>query len=434
MSGKAILLVMMGFSLLFIMAGNFWNGVSGRMTDNYVDYFNKTTSHNIAISGANMAANEIFLDPTWTSGYNNLDYQKGKLYVAVNILDAFKNTRQIYSIGIFNHDTSRVKVTFAPSKFSKFAYYSVSEGGNIWWTKQDTVWGPFHTQGDLLAFQKPSFYGKATFKGKIDYYTNQKTDAPYFHGGFEQGVDLPMPADGVTALVAPAKSSGLYFDGTKTQTQTVTTTDRRGRTRTTTTTIPMTDVYMQFQGDYLLYRYTSSGAYTDTAYLPTDAANGLIVMDKGNIHMQGTVSGAYTVGCTGSSSTGTVYLDDDIVYQHNPKTDPTCTDMLGIVTQNKCLITDNTANKSDININASIYVQDSGFGAENYSTRPVSGNINLVGGIIQDTRQAVGTFNGSTGKYLSGFAKQYRYDDRFLVASPPYFPGTGGYEIVSWYE
>ena len=65
-------------------------------------------------------------------------------------------------------------------------------------------------------------------------------------------------------------------------------------------------------------------------------------------------------------------------------------------------------------------------------TRKVGGNINLIGGIIQDTRQAVGTFSG--GKIVSGFAKQYKYDDRFLVASPPFFPGTGGYEIVSWYE
>jgi hypothetical protein len=434
MSGKAILLVMMGFSLLLMVAGNFWNGVGGRMTDNYVDYFNKTTSHNIAISGANMAANEVFLDPTWTDGYNGLDYQNGKLYVAVQVLDAFKNIRQIISVGIFNHDTSFVKVTLAPSKFSKFAYYSVSEGGNIWWTKKDTVWGPFHTQGNLLAFQKPSFYGKASSKGKIEYYTNKKTDAPYFHGGYEQGVDLPMPSDGVTALVAPAQSGGLYFDGTQTQTTTETRVDRRGRTRTTTTTIPMTDVYMQFQGDYLLYRFTDSGAYTDTVYLPTAAPNGLIVMDNGNIHMQGTISGAYTVGCTGSSSKGTVYLDDDIVYQNNPKTDPTSTDMLGIVAENKCLITDNSANSNDININASIYVQDNGFGSENYASRPVGGNINLMGGIIQDTRQAVGTFSGSTGQIISGFNKQYRYDNRFLVASPPFFPGTGGYEIVSWYE
>jgi hypothetical protein len=53
-------------------------------------------------------------------------------------------------------------------------------------------------------------------------------------------------------------------------------------------------------------------------------------------------------------------------------------------------------------------------------------------GIIQNTRQAVGTFN--SGVIKTGFSKSYRYDDRFMTASPPFFPGTGGFEIVSWYE
>lgn len=409
MSGKAIFLVVMGFSLLFMIAGLFYNDVSGRMTDNYIEYFDQTTAHNIAVSGANMAANQIFLDPTWTAGYNNLSYQNGRLNVKVNVLDAFKNVRQIYSIGIFNRDTSRVKVTLSPSKFSKFAYYSISEGGTIWWMNKDTVWGPFHTQDYLRAATHPSFYGKASSKKSILYYTNQKTDAPYFHGGYEQGVDLPMPSDGVTALKTPASDGGFYYNA-------------KGKT-----------LYMQFDGDYLYYRTTSTGPYTDTLFLPSSAPNGVIYVENGNVHMQGTISGAYTLGCSGTTSTtGTVYLDDDIVYKHNPKTDPTCTDMLGIVAQNNVLITDNLPNKSNININASIYVQNGGFGAQNYDTRPVSGNINLVGGIIQNTRQAVGTFSGTT--ILHGFAKQYKYDDRFMVASPPFFPGTGGYEIVSWYE
>ncbi|HEY6437259.1 MAG TPA: hypothetical protein VIY47_11770, partial [Ignavibacteriaceae bacterium] len=74
-----------------------------------------------------------------------------------------------------------------------------------------------------------------------------------------------------------------------------------------------------------------------------------------------------------------------------------------------------------------------GFGAVNHNTRPKSGNINLLGGIIQNTRKAVGMF-GSDGKIKNGFAKRYAYDNRLLVASPPFFPGTGGFEIVSWYE
>jgi len=269
----------------------------------------------------------------------------------------------------------------------------------------------------LYASNKPSFYGKASSKGKIKYLTSQKVDAPYFHGGYEPGVDLPMPTNGVSALKAPSKDGGIYFDGTL-------------KVKKTT----LSDVYMEFQGDNLLFRYTSSGAYTDTLYLPTAAPNGVIFMDNGNIHMKGTVKGAYTIGVSGTSGKGNVYLDDDIVYQNNPKTNPTSTDMLGIVAQSKVLITENIANLTNININASIYVQDGGFGSENYATRPVSGNINLMGGIIQNTRQAVGTFNSKTNTISSGFAKQYRYDDRFRLASPPFFPGTGGYEILSWYE
>jgi len=418
MSGKAILLVMMGFSMLFMVAGNFFNGVSGRMTDNNIDYFNKTTSHNIAISAANLAANNLFLDKYWTTGYNNIDYQNGKYFVNVSLLydasisltDTF---RQVTSIGIFNRDTSFVKLVLGPSKFSKFAYYSISEGGSIYWMNKDTVWGPFHTQGDLLASLKPTFYGKATFKGKIKYETSEKVDAPNFHGGFEKGVNVPMPDSGVSKLKAPSKDGGIYFDGK----------------------LPgKSTLYLEFQGDYLLYKYNSSGTYIDTFYLPTDAPNGVIFMDNGNIRMKGTVKGAYTVGCYGStsSSTGSVYLDDDIVYQNNPVINPHSTDMLGIVAQNQVLITDNTANNHDININASIYVQENGFGAEHYNDGTVNGKINLIGGIIQKTRKAVGQFNGKT--ITSGFSKQYKYDERFRVVSPPFYPGTGGYEILAWYE
>ena len=46
---------------------------------------------------------------------------------------------------------------------------------------------------------------------------------------------------------------------------------------------------MKFEGDYLLYKFKTAGPpYTDTLYLPTVAKNGLILMDNGNIHMQGT--------------------------------------------------------------------------------------------------------------------------------------------------
>ncbi|MEE9450421.1 MAG: hypothetical protein V3V72_10260, partial [Ignavibacteriaceae bacterium] len=108
------------------------------------------------------------------------------------------------------------------------------------------------------------------------------------------------------------------------------------------------------------------------------------------------------------------------------------TDLLGIIAENDILITDNFPNHSDINIQASIYSQNGGFGAENYKSRPISGNINLLGGIIQHIRRAVGTFDKNGTK--SGFSKRYRYDERLMLASPPMFPNTGSFEIVSWFE
>ena len=167
---------------------------------------------------------------------------------------------------------------------------------------------------------------------------------------------------------------------------------------------------------------------TESTYLSNVMApNGVIYVEGMDVRLKGTVKGQYTV-----AGEGDIYLDDDIVYSQDPVKNPNSSDILGIVAQNNVLITDNTANHSDINIDASIFCEKGGFGADNYDKRPDSGDINLIGGIIQNTRQAVGTFNGSGLK--TGFAKRYAYDNRMMSISPPSFPGTGSYEIVSWLE
>ncbi|MDX1373626.1 MAG: hypothetical protein R3321_14230, partial [Nitrososphaeraceae archaeon] len=221
-------------------------------------------------------------------------------------------------------------------------------------------------------------------------------------------VDLPLPTDAVDDFEPIADDDGFKITGQDT-------------------------VYMTFDRDTLRYRFSYSA--TDTAvYLPSVAPNGLIFVKNSILRMKGIVKGQYTIGCssTGGSGAGTIYLDDDIVFDKDPRIYPNSSDLLGICAENSVLITDNGPNHSDINIHGSVYCEKGGFGAENYKYRPVSGNINLLGGIIQNTRKAVGTF--SKGSINHGFAKRYLYDQRLLVASPPFFPGTGGFEIVSWLE
>jgi hypothetical protein len=56
----------------------------------------------------------------------------------------------------------------------------------------------------------------------------------------------------------------------------------------------------------------------------------------------------------------------------------------------------------------------------------------MLGGIQQYQRGPVGTFSGSS--IVSGFRKNYRYDERLMIDSPPLYPTTGSYEVLSWYE
>jgi len=409
MSGKATFIVIIGFTILFMVAIRNFGNISGEGVSNMVGYYSEMIAHNIAVSGANLAANQIFVDPTWQDGYSNESFSGGTVNVSVNIIDAYKNIRQITSTGSYHGMVSVVQVTLSPSKFSKFAYYSVSEGSSIWWMAKDTVWGPFHTQDNLRVSKHPTFYGKASSLKSIIYQTNKTTDKPNFLGGYESGVNVPLPTDAVDKMETPAVDNGHSFTGHDT-------------------------VYICFARDSIKYKYSYSAPYT-TEYLPDFAPNGIIFAKNSVLRLQGTVKGQYTVACnstTSSTGKGSIWLDDNIVYDKDPRQYPTSTDMLGICAENYVWITNNTPNRTNINIQASIYSEKFGFGAQDYSSGAPRGTINLFGGIIHKTRAAVGQFSGTTVTH--GYSKSYRYDERFMLASPPYFPGTGGFEIVSWLE
>jgi hypothetical protein len=400
MAGKAILFVVAGFSLIFLVVEYNMGNVSTRAVSNFADYYLENYAHEAAVSGANFAANQIFLNQTWSEGYSNMDYKGAKLDVKVEIIDALRNIKKISSTADYQGIKQTVEVTLVPSKFSKFAYYSISEGANIYWTSNDTVWGPFHTQDKFKVSGNPVFFGKVTtLKG----YTKTGTSKPKFYGGYESGINLPFPADGITNVAAEASSGGNTITGKDT-------------------------VYVTFASDSIKVKYSFKGA--ETSYLASAfSPNGVIfVKNAKTVRTKGTVKGQYTL----ASDKGDIYLDDNIVYNADPLKNPNSTDVLGIVAKSNVIITDNAVNNKDINIDASIYCETGSFSAQNYDKRPVSGTISLLGGIIQNTRGAVGTFSGT--KIKSGFTKSYRYDDRLLLTYPPAFPGTGGYEIVSWYE
>ncbi len=403
--GKLAFFLVLGFSAIFLIMGHNANQVASRSVQNMVDYHAKTVAYNIAVTGANLAANEIFLDDNWQTGFSNKAFDGGYLDADVVILDPILNIRKLTTKGTYRGVSKTVEVIFKPSSFSKFAYLSTNDPGWLYWSYKDTIWGPFHSEGEINSYRHPVFYGKATTKIGVHNYQSEELDAPRFYGGYESGVSISFPSSGITDLMNMAGSGGHLFNGQDT-------------------------VYITFAGDSLKYRYAANDPDT-TVLAQSFAPNGVIFANDATVRLKGTVKGQYTVGSTGPPPKGNIYLDDDIVYNNDPRIDPNSTDILGIVSKNNILITNNLANSSDINVHASIYSEDYGFGAGWSSFTQPNGFINLYGGIQNKARVQIGIIKNGD---VWGFNRRYKYDQRLMLISPPGYPGTGDLEIVSWLE
>ena len=402
--GKASLLMVIGFSTALLMIGSNISKVSSASMDNYLSYFRTSQAHNIAAAGTNLAARSLWENPTWRGGFSRKSYLGGFFNSSVTDLGA--NQVQVVTTAEFMDEVSTVAVLLQPSSFSRFGYYSNQEG-NIWWITGDTVWGPMHTQDNIRVAGSPAFMQRVTSLKSL--LKSKKTDSPQFLGGYEGGVNVAMPAN-LDPLKMAASNGGKLFDGPD-------------------------SLYLDFQANGQIKWKQGSGEVWNIDNLNSFAPNGAIYINGGNVHVKGVLNGKVTVGAggtNGNNKQGNIFIDDDITYYEHPKTGSD--DFLGLVAENNIVIADRPETRGDLKIRASMFCRSGGVTAENYQGRPVEGKIELIGGIQQNKRGAVGTFSGSPPQRVSGYLKNYQYDDRLMFDAPPYFPSTGNYEIVSWFE
>ncbi|MEX1276002.1 MAG: hypothetical protein WEB62_00150 [Bacteroidota bacterium] len=403
--GRTSLIMIMGFSTALMMFGFDLSKVSTAAYENYIGYYERTTAHNIAASVANMACNEFFRDSTWNaSSYSNLSIFNGTAKATIQKFSVGdeKHARLTVSTQYLNaRDT--IIVLWGQSRFSKFAYYSNVEG-SIWWVTGDTVWGPFHTQDKMRAAGTPVFEGKATNRDGL--ILKDTAAHPQFLGGYQTGVSVSLPND-MSTIENSASAGGRLITGANT-------------------------VYLTFNSDGTLNHKIGSASWVNNVAISTWAPNGVICVKSGDLRIKGTVNGKVTIAATGSTR-GRVYLDDDIKYAADPRVGAS-DDIMGICAQNNIIMTDNTANQTNIQIDAALFSLNGGLSAENYNEGDPRGVIDLYGGITQNSRQAVGTFSGTPPVINHGYRKNYRYDARLMQEAPPFFPLTGVYEILSWYE
>lgn len=173
-----------------------------------------------------------------------------------------------------------------------------------------------------------------------------------------------------------------------------------------------------------------------------------VVFVDGKVAISGTLRGRVTLAATDQ-----IIIADDLVYSVDPGSG-TCTDIMGLFSGGDVVVADNTINApvqawsgssyrtyddtKDEFVHGVVLALDV-FTVENYgsgsgsaedceSTNWGRGCLYLTGGIIQNTRGAVGTSGGT------GNLKRYSYDTCGASDPPPYFPTTGHFTKAQIYN
>jgi hypothetical protein len=156
-----------------------------------------------------------------------------------------------------------------------------------------------------------------------------------------------------------------------------------------------------------------------------------LIFVNGNVNISGTMTGGLDIVtcstsnvtgglCNGSSSSN-ITVTNNLLYPAANKTmvsgDPTAdlSDSLGLIAQNSVIVAD----VSNIEIDAAILALSDSFYVNNYSGAGTLGTLNVFGSIAQNFRGPVAT--SSNGNIVSGYSKNYNYDNSLQTLFPPFF-------------
>ena len=221
-----------------------------------------------------------------------------------------------------------------------------------------------------------------------------------------------MPTDIPQETIDEAQNGGLYFS--------------------------KKHVWMDFRSDgtvRICAKNSSSnpnpGQYTTYSIASTNGT--FYVTNSGprpTVRVWGTVNGKVTI-----ASKGKIWITDDLVCADNPQTNPNSDDMIGLVAA-KDIVVRNNQHLQDRTIQATIMTMNQAiannknFWVHRYQYQEY-GTLHVYGGIIQNSRGAVGTFGGGS---RTGYLKDYEWDSRLAAMNPPNFPSLFVLKKIAWWD
>ena len=279
MVGRGTLIVIVGFTIIFGIAGTYWNRMSTGSVDNFLEYYNQSTAHSIAEAAANLGGNQIFVNqPSNSSFHLSGSFSAGQYYVEVDSTGQYQMqltaTGTYPPSGVRGSVTETIQVMFGANNFSTFGIYTASMSG-VYLTTGDTVWGTFHSEGSLNVTGTPVFYGRVTSLNGIS-----GGGHPIFYGSYQSGVSIPWSSTSVAYVLSAATSGGQIINNPSSPS-------------------PF-DVYMTLNSNATVTYHTSLHMTDTTATLSSFAPNGVIFVNNGNLHLKGTVNGQYTIAAGGA--------------------------------------------------------------------------------------------------------------------------------------
>ena len=417
MGGKASLLLVIAFGVLFGIVGSNMLRTSNEATDNLVDYYKKAKAHNIATSALNMAANKVFINHTWNTGINR-DIDDGSVVVSVQNFGTYG--KKLISISNYEGYKDTAIAWLEPKNFAQYGnFYDVM--GSVWAAAGDTFSGPFHTNDFLQCIGHPVFRGFTTCTKGIKNFDG--ASSPELQGGFSLSPNIPLSFD-ASIIEDAAIAGGKVFEKSPGS--------------------GYINVKLNFNSDGTVTYWQRNGAAgpwgdSTTVDLTTLAPNGVLYVKKGDVFIKGTLNGQITVMANKDGPGGIIHISDDIVYNKNPLIEPS-TDMLGLVAQEHVQL-DLDPSRGDVNIHASMYSQNRGLYVEtsNVNTFPEftdAYNMNIIGGVIGKKVDATADYEliGGVWTPVRGYSYVHKFDERFNKQVPPFFPVTVKLRVVNWYE
>jgi hypothetical protein len=228
--------------------------------------------------------------------------------------------------------------------------------------------------------------------------TNPPYDEPDFQQGVNFGVEPTTMPNQALSLRAAASGSGLWLVGNST-------------------------VVLNNNGTMNVTN-ANKGWNNHNMAIP---ANGAVFVNNGNLNISGILNGRLTAG-----SSRDIIIPNNITYADDPRVNPNSDDTLGLIAESDVMISQSAP--YNLEIDGCMMALSTSFMLTNWWLGPPKGTLTVYGGIIQDERGPVGTFNGSTGQKVSGYSKNYLYDSRLQGTPPPFMPTTGDYVTLSWEE